>query len=304
MKKKYYTLSRPRRSAGELVFDTCNVLFMTMFVILCVFPFYYMFIYSLSDPAEAAKGITLLPRGFTFANYAEVLRIDEIMSATRMSILKTVLGTAASVLCTSFFGYLMTKRTMYCRKLFYRLLTITMYVGAGLIPTYLVYNAYGLVNNFAIYILPSLFPAFHVILVKTYIEQLPEALQESASIDGAGIVRIWLSIILPLSVPILATIAVFTSVNLWNGWFDTHIYITDRRMWTLSYVLQRYYKNASQIAEISSKLSNINFSEGIKMTTDTLRLTITAIVTLPILVVYPFMQRFFLKGLLTGSIKA
>ena len=304
MKKERYTLSRPKRSAGELAFDTCNVLFMTLFVLLCVFPFYYMFIYSLSDPSEAAKGITLLPRGFTFANYAEVLRIDEIKSATQMSVLKTVLGTAASVLCTSFFGYLMTMRKMYCRKLFYRLLTITMYVNAGLIPTYLIYHSYGLVNNFAIYILPMLLPAFNVILVKTYIEQLPEALQESASIDGAGVCRIWISIILPLCVPILATISVFTSVNLWNSWFDSHIYITDRRMWTLSYVLQRYYKNASQIAEMSSKLSNINLTENIKMTTETLRLTITAIVTIPVLVVYPFMQRFFLKGLLTGSIKA
>lgn len=290
-----------KKITSEKVFSVCNVTMLLVFVVLCMYPFYYMIIYSLSNPQEAYK-ITLLPVGLTLENYRKGLSIPGIGRAAIVSVLRTVIGASLNVLCCSFFGYLVSKQRMVGRKIIYRMLVITMYVGGGLIPTYLVMSAYGLSNSYLIYVLPSLLGAYNVMLVKTFVEQLPASLEESAMMDGAGIVRSWRSIVLPLSKPILATIAVFSAVGQWNAWFDSHIYITDSTKWSLQYLLYRLLK---QVTALATMMEEADFVDpgAMMITPETVRMTVTAIITLPILFVYPFMQRYFMKGMLLGAVK-
>lgn len=290
-----------KKITSEKVFSVCNVIFLLLFAVTCIYPFYYMLIYSFSDPNEAYK-ITILPVGFTLENYKKASAISGIGRAAIISVLRTVIGTVLTVSCCSFFGYLVTKQRMVGRKIIYRLLIVTMYVDGGLIPAYLVMNAYGLCNTYWIYILPTALSAYNVMLIKTFVEQIPPALEESAMIDGAGTLRCWRSVILPLSKPILATIAVFAAVEQWNAWFDAHIYVIDSKMWTLQYVLYRFLK---QVTELAKAMEESTFADpgAVVITPDTVRMTITAIVTLPILFVYPFMQRYFMKGMLLGAVK-
>lgn len=289
-----------KRSTSEIVFSVLNVTILLLFSVMCIYPFYYMLIYSFSDPARAIS-ITILPKGFTLSNYAKVFQLSGIGRAALVSLLRTIVGTVITLGCCSFFGYLVTKEKMVGRKFIYRMFVITMYVDGGLVPTYLVMQAYGFVNSYWVYLLPTALSAYNVILIKTFMEQLPASLEESAHLDGAGVVRCWWSIILPLSKPILATIAVFASVTHWNSWFDAHIYIMDSDMWTLQYILYRFLQ---QIQELAASLEDgTRQMESVTITPSTIRMTITAVVTIPILTVYPFMQRYFMKGILLGAVK-
>ena len=290
-----------KKTPAEKLFSVCNIIVMMIFVFACLYPFYYMLIYSFSDSAQAYN-ITILPRGFTLDNYEKVFGQAGFGRAAVVSVTRTVLGTALTVVCCSFFGYLVTKQQMVGRKFIYRMLVITMYVDGGLVPTYLVYRLYGLTNNFLVYLIPTALTAYNVILIKTFIEQLPPSLEESAMLDGAGPLRCWWSIVLPLSKPILATIAVFAAVGQWNAWFDSHIYVTKDELWSLQYVLYRYLQQVQDLANAMAEFKGASLQINM-VSPATVRMTITAVVTIPILFVYPVMQRYFLQGLHLGAVK-
>lgn len=291
-----------RRSLGSRIFDIFNPTVLILFALLCIYPFYYMTIYSLSDSAEAAKGILLLPVKPTLENYIQVMQLETIPRSFLVSIARSALGTAITLFSCSFFAYLVSKPEMYLRRFVYRMLIITMYIGGGLIPTYLVYRAYGLRNTFWVYLLPSALSAYNVVLIKTYIESIPESLEESAVLDGAGIFTCWARIIMPLSKPILATVAVFSIVSQWNSWFDAHIYMTRTDMQPLQYVLYNYLNEAQALADRIQR--NVGQEVDIRtLTPASVRMTITAFVTIPIMLVYPYLQRYFVKGLMMGAVK-
>ena len=195
---------------------------------------------------------------------------------------------------------------MPARKWVYRFLILTMYINGGMISTFIVIKSYGLLNNFWVYILPLLVSAYNIVLIKTYVEQLPQSLEESARLDGAGYIKVFTAIILPLSKPIIATVAVFVAVGQWNSWFDNHIYTRGAEsLTTLQYLLYNYLNEAQRLADqiknsvnggdISQMMSNIS-SKGIRM-------TITVLASLPIFMIYPFMQKHFVKGIMVGAVK-
>ena len=199
-----------------------------------------------------------------------------------------------------------TKNEMPARKWVYRFLILTMYINGGMISTFIVIKSYGLLNNFWVYILPLLVSAYNIVLIKTYVEQLPQSLEESARLDGAGYIKVFTAIILPLSKPIIATVAVFVAVGQWNSWFDNHIYTRGAEsLTTLQYLLYNYLNEAQRLADqiknsvnggdISQMMSNIS-SKGIRM-------TITVLASLPIFMIYPFMQKHFVKGIMVGAVK-
>ena len=176
-----------------------------------------------------------------------------------------------------------------------------MFFGGGLIPTYLVYKAYRLTNSFLVYILPAVVDAYYVILIKTYVEQLPISVEESAMIDGAGTMCIFLKIILPMSLPIVATIAIYASVGQWNSWFDNHIYaISNKKILTLQYMLYRYLQEAESIVR---ELKERDPSAAVPITPRGVRMTVTMITVVPVLCIYPFFQRYLIKGLMIGAVK-
>lgn len=283
-------------------YDLFNYITLTLFMISCVYPFYYIFIYSISDPQEARKGLNMLPIGLTFDNYIRIFRLQDIFSASMISLVRTISGTILTIFCCTFFAYLLTKKELYFRKLIYRLSVITLYFNAGLIPWYLAMKSFGLRNNFLVYIIPTAVNVFFVILIKTYIEQISPELEESAMIDGAGYFTVFLKIIFPVSKPIIATIAVFAAVNQWNSWIDNMLLVTDDKLQTLQYMLYNYLNEAQTLANKSmQELSNTSFTSAI--TPESIKMTITMVVTLPILLVYPFLQKYFVKGIMLGAIK-
>lgn len=291
-----------KRTKGEVAFDVINVLVLLVITIACLYPFYYMLIYALSSPDQLFKGITFFPRGITLENFARTLSDTSLAHGLLVSVLRTVVGSVLTIVCCSFFAYLCSKKDMYGRKFIYRFVVSTMYLTAGLIPTYLVYRAYGLRNTFAVYILPTVIVPYYVVLLKTFFEQLPPALEESALLDGANTFQVWFKVVMPLSKPIVATIATFAMVAQWNAWFDTNIYISNDKLYTLQYILYTYLQEAQALANMAnSTVDVIDLANTI--TPQTVRMTITAIVTIPVLCVYPFMQRYFVKGIMIGAVK-
>ncbi|SFS71655.1 carbohydrate ABC transporter permease [Paenibacillus sp. BC26] len=284
------------------LFDIFNYTVQILFTLMCIYPFYYILIYSFSDPQQALKGVFLVPRGLSIVNYTTIFKLDNMLHSFGISVLRTVIGTALTIACCSWFAYAVTKNELYLRKYIYRFLVITMYFNAGLIPWYITMKELGLKNNFLLYILPGAVVAYYVVLLKTFIEQLPQALEESAMIDGAGHFKIFTNVIFPLSMPIVATIAVFASVGQWNTWYDNYFLVSSDNLQTLQLILYNYLTDAQRIVA-SSNMQDLNRGLASKISPDSIRITITMVVTLPVMLVYPFLQRYFVKGLMLGAIK-
>lgn len=284
------------------MFPIFNYAIQIVITLLCIYPFYYIVIYSISDPQQALKGIVLLPRELSFVNYMTIFRLDHIWNSFMVSVLRTVIGTVLTVVCSTWFAYAVTKNELYLRKTVYRFLVVTMYFNAGLIPWYLTMKELGLQNNFLLYVLPGTIGAFYVVLLKTFIEQLPQALEESAMMDGGGYLTIFTKIVFPLSMPIIATIAVFSAVAQWNTWQDNYFLVSDDRLQTMQMILYKYLNEAQQIVQ-SSNMQALNSGAATKISPVSIRMTITVVVAIPIILVYPFLQRYFVKGIMLGAIK-
>lgn len=284
------------------IFQLVNGFVFFLLMLLCVYPFYYVFIYSISDPAQAIRGVSFWPRGFSLVNYKTLFELNDIGNAFLISVLRTAIGTVITVVCCTFFAYLMTNRYIWCRKILYRFVIFTMYVNAGIIPWYLWMGMLHLRNNFLLYIIPSALSAYYIILIKTYLESLPESLTEAAEMEGAGLVQIFHKIILPLSKPILATIAVFAAVGQWNNYFDNLMLVTNPKLQTLQLILYQYLNKAQALATLSQR--DLNSGVAAQMSTPrSIQVTITIITTFPILFIYPLMQKHFVKGIMIGAVK-
>lgn len=301
-----HTRKLGRRTTGEKIFNIANYAFFIGFMLLCVYPFYYIFINTISDNNLSAKGLIMFwPQGIHIDNYTQVLQIPNIYHAMLISVLRTLLGTLLTVMVSGFLGFMMTQQKMWLRKFVYRYFITTMYVSGGIIPVYLLYNQLGLLDNFLVYILPGMVSAYNMILVKTYVESsVPDELQESAEMDGAGIGIVFFRIILPLMMPILATLAIFSAVGQWNNFMDTVLYVTRDNLHTLQYVLYRYLSQATALANAVNSGGMSGEDIGASMqTAESIKLTVTMIVVIPIFMVYPFFQRFFVKGIMIGAVK-
>lgn len=293
-------------SFGDIVFRICNYTVFLLFTLVCVYPFYYLIINTISSNELSASGqITLLPRGIHFNNYAEVFKLNGLSAAFGISVARTVLGTAGTVMVSAFLGYMFTQKKMWKRKFWYRFLVITMYFNAGIIPMFITMKMLHLVNSFWVYVIPALVQPYNIILVKTYVESIPVSMEEAAEIDGAGVLQRFVKIILPLSVPILATIAIFSAVGQWNAFNDTLMYVTDQKLYSLQYLLYTYLNQASSLAKMikSSGIANMTTSLATQQTPSSIRMTVSVIVVLPILCIYPFFQRYFVRGIMIGAVK-
>jgi putative aldouronate transport system permease protein len=286
--------------------DVFSIAITGLFALACFFPLYYVFINTISNNEMVSRGdIVFVPVGIHFKNYLEIFKIRGIGRALGVSVARTILGTFFQLLSASFLGYCMIKQEYLHRKFWYRFLIVTMYFNAGLIPWYLTMNGLRLTNNFLGYVLPSLVSSFNMILIKTYMETIPSSLEESAQLDGAGYVMRYVRIMLPLAKPILATVAVFSAVGQWNAFMDTVYLMTDSKYHTLQFVLYRFLHETDAIAAMMrmgaggmdpAALKNLLSPKGV-------RFAVTMVTMLPILLVYPFMQRYFVKGIMIGAVK-
>lgn len=276
------------------------------FAFLCTFPFYYIFIITISNNDLVNRGmISLVPRGIHFGNYVEVMKLKGLGQAAFMSVARTVLGTGLTLIGTMFLGYAMSRPEYWKRKFWYRFVVVTMYFNAGMIPWFINMKNLGLINNFAAYVIPGIVSPFYMILYKTYIESIPASLEESAQLDGAGYLTRFFGIIFPLSKPMLATIAIFTAVGQWNAFNDTLMLVSDSRLYTLQFILYRYMSEAETLAAAirsnPAALANMDMSN--MLTATSIRMTITMVVVLPVMCIYPFFQKYFVKGIMIGAVK-
>ena len=302
--------NRIRRRADEKALHVISVVLITIFTLMCLYPFWNVFINSIATKAEAARGVYFFPEEPTFSVYADVLRDGKLLHSLLISVARTVLSTVGCVLFSAMFAYLMTQQNLPCRKVIYRFAIITMYVGGGLIPWYLVMKLYGLYNNFWVYVIPNLLGVYYCILIKTFIEGLPTALEEAARIDGAGFFTLFFRIILPLSKPILATVALYQAVGQWNSYQDNYLLVQDPNLQTVQMALYNFVHQAEAVAKAMQQaalsggnIADIANSAAANTTADAVRNATTILSMLPIMLVYPFLQKYFAKGVMLGAVK-
>ena len=294
-------------SVSDKTVSVLTYIFFGLFALVCSYPFYYIIINTVSANDISARGdIIFLPQKMHLHNYTDVFKIPGLWDATVISTGRTAIGTILTVGASAFLGFMFSQQDLWGRKFWYRFTIITMYFNAGIIPWYLTMQSLGLTNNFLAYVLPTAVSPFFIILVKTFVESTPRELQQAAEIDGAGTMVFFVKIMLPIIQPILATVAIFAAVGQWNSFQDTLLLVTDNKLYSLQFILYQYINQASSL----SKLINLQNAGSMAMqnlareqTTMSVRMTVTVIVVLPIILIYPIFQRFFVKGIMIGAVK-
>jgi putative aldouronate transport system permease protein len=293
-----------RQSLGDRIFDVVNYTLLVLLMIVTLYPYLNTLAVSFNDANDSIRGgIYIWPRIWTLENYKFVFENASIVQATWISVLRTVIGTVLTVFCSAMVAYTISRPEYVLRKFVTIAFILTMYINGGLIPNYLLIRELGMIGSFWVYIWPGLIGVFNLIVIRSFIENLPDNILESAKIDGAGDFRTFFSICLPLSTPVLATVALFTGVWQWNSWFDVFLYNSSyEHLSTLQYELQK----TLQFSNTSNR--NVDFTamgtRGLNQVTPVaIRATMTIVASVPIIMVYPFLQKYFVKGMMVGGVK-
>jgi len=278
--------------------------FLSLLFVVTFFPFWQIFILSINDGTDSLRGGFLLwPRDISLESYQAVFNNAEILTSVKVTLLRTLLGVPLSILCISLLAYSLSKKELFGSRPINLFFIFTMYFSGGLIPTYMIIKSLGLIDNFLVFIFPGLINIFWMILVRTYMEALPPELEESAEMDGANDLYKFIKVILPICIPVLATVGLFSAIYHWNAWYDSYIYTYNPNLKTLQAVLVKIL-NQYQTGDMLNEAQQLaNESKKIPVTSESIRMTVTMVATLPIIMIYPFLQRFFLKGMLLGAVK-
>ncbi len=301
MKKTIKT--KIKRSRGTVVFDTFNDIFMVLICFLCLYPIWYVIVNSFNDAKDAMMGgIYWWPRKFSLENYITVFEDSSVIQAFKVTIGKTLFGTLLNVFFTAMVAYPLSKSYLMGRKVYMMFGTITMFFAGGLIPTFILYKQLNLLNNFLVYIIPAAFNFFNLLIFINFFRDIPTSLEESAKIDGANDWGIFIKVILPLSKPVLATIALFAGVGQWNDYFGGLMFMTNRV--DLEPIQTYLYRMVAQVqsSQMAQSISAANITAS-DTTSTSIKLAAMVITTLPICCVYPFLQKYFVKGMMVGAVK-
>ncbi len=283
-----------KRSFGEKIGDVFIVFNMCLIIIIMLFPIWNTLVVSFNEARDSLKGsLYLWPREWTLFNYQSVFKTDKVFNAFLISVYRTVITLVINVFLSSLLAYILSRKEFIFRKFLTTFMVITMYISAGLIPQYFLYRDLGLINNFWVYILPSMVGAFNVIVIRTYINTLPDSLVESAKIDGASEMRIFLQIIIPLCMPVLATVALWAAVGAWNDWFTSFIFAPKQNLSTLQYEMMKILSSSMQSGVRQPDYMASSMQTRSMVTPNSLRAAMTMVATVPILIVYPFLQKYF-----------
>lgn len=298
---------RRKQDPADVIMSVTTYIVYSFFAFVCVYPFYYIFINTISSNELSGRGkITFWPKEIHFTNYINVSHIPDLLNAFKVSMGRTVIGTIITVATSAFLGYMFTRETMWMRKFWYRFVIATMYFNAGIIPFFLTMKILGLYNNFWVYILPTAVAPFYIVLCKTFVESIPKDLIDAAELDGCGTMRTFVSVIIPVIKPILATVAIFSAVAQWNSFQDTLLLVSDSKLYTLQFTLYQYINQASSLKALVNSTTNatsLAASLAHAATATSIRMTVTIVVVAPILLVYPIFQRYFVKGIMIGAVK-
>lgn len=290
-----------KMSKMDLVFNVFNILIMLLICFIVLYPIWYVIVYSLNDGIDAMQGsIYWWPRKFTLENYKAVFTNSGIINAFYITILKTVIGTVLHVLFTGMVAYAFSRSELIGRKFYIMMGTITLFFGGGLIPYFLLIRNLGLFNNFLVYIIPAMFNFYEVIIFISFFRGIPNSLEEAAKIDGANYFTIFFKIILPVSLPVVATIALFHGVYQWNDYFTGVIFINNPNLQPIQTYLYRIIAESGANQMLSLMPGSIATRT---VTSQSLKMATMVVTTLPIVFMYPFLQKYFVKGVMIGSLK-
>lgn len=285
---------------GEKTFLAVNDVVMVVLCAIMIYPILFVLGRSVTPEFERALNpLRLIPRTFDWSGYRFILSSgSNIINSYMTTIARTLVGTTLNIVVTTLLAYPLSKKYYPPRRALTGMIVFTMWFSGGLIPSFLLNKSLGLINNFWVYILPSMVNAFNLIIMRNFFMQIPDSLEESAKLDGANDLHIFFRIYLPLSTASIATITLFYAVYHWNMWFDSMLYMNRKEMWTMQYTLRQLIDSATvaDIATVGSAMDNIPPAETVRMST-------IVIATVPILCVYPFLQKYFVKGMLVGSVK-
>ena len=287
-------------------FDVLNYSFLFLLMFVLLYPFINQLAISLNDGKDASRGgIYFLPRKLSFDSYIHVLGNPNLIRSAFISVLRVVVGTGTSVFATGLLAYLISQKEFSARKWIRLIFIFTMYFSGGLIPFYLLIMRLRLMNTFHVYWIPSLLNPFYMMLIAAYIMDLPDSLTQSARIDGASEFTIYMRIILPISLPVFATIAIYSGVGHWNSWFDVALYNPGKQWDTLQIILQRLINTLESTQKIADSMRDAREIESMarNISSISVRAATTMVVTIPIICIYPFFQKFFIGGLTTGAVK-
>ena len=284
--------------SNDNILDYVLLVVFLFIIVITLYPFLNVLAISFNDPIDTMRNINfIIPRQFTTSNYVYVFEENDLVKPLLLSVARTVIGAGIGVICTAMLAYVLSRKDFYFNKLFTLLFVITMYVSGGLIPEYLLLmRTLKMGNNFLVYIIPGMIWVYNLILVRSFIEGLPAALQEAARVDGANDFIIWAKIVLPLCKPVLATVALFMAVGQWNSFMDTYLYA--KELPTLQYVLYEIMEKATIKIDPHAAEQRKNAVSPLSV-----RMAITIIATVPIIIVYPFLQKYFVGGMTVGAVK-
>lgn len=293
-----------KKSKSDIIFDSIIGIFMVLFVIVTLYPILNTLAISFNDGIDTVRGgIYLWPRVFSMKNFQTVFNNQNLIQGAFISVSRTVIATVLNVFLSAMLAYILSRREFMFKKQMSIFYVITMYVNGGMIPIYVLMKTLHLTNNYLVYILPGLVYVFNMIVIRTFINGLPDSLVESAKIDGAGEFRIFVQIILPLCKPVLATVALFVAVDQWNSWFDAMLYNSQNiNLTTLQYELMKLLSSAMQQGSGAGAIDAAK-NAGSMVTPKSIRAAATIVTALPIVCLYPFLQRYFVTGLTIGGVK-
>lgn len=289
-----------KRTKGELVFKIFNFALMVLICLLTLYPFINTIAYSFNEGLDANRGgIYFWPRVFSLKSYERIFSDSTIVNSFLITLIRTFIGVVVTTISTGIFAYALSKKELIGRNIYLMICVVALIFNAGLIPTYMLYKDLNLLDNFAVYILPSVINLWYMILMKTFFEQFPAELEEAAEIDGATKMGVFFKIVIPLSMPIIATICIFTGVDQWNSWFDGFLYVSNPRLQPIQTYLYRV------IAQ-SQGSNNVNTQQMLAQSTysiKTIQAATVVVATLPIVFIYSMFQKYFTKGVMIGAIK-
>lgn len=293
------------RSISNMSLSITAYVVLLFLSVIMIYPFWNLIVISFNDGLDSLKGgLTVWPRIFTLENYTYVFKDSRLVNAFKISVLRTVVVTVGSTLVTSMFAYAVSRKQLKFRKTYMKICTLTMYVSAGLIPSFLLIQSLHLVDTFWVYVFPVLFNAYNMIIFRSFFDTLPEGLMEAAKIDGAGEYRTFFSIVLPVSKPVIATLALFTAVTQWNDWFVGAIYIKDTSLVPLPTLLRQII-NTNAMSQLMAQMGGTASENLAQSNVSTRSLSAATIIisTIPIIAVYPFLQKYFASGVMLGAVK-
>lgn len=296
-----YKKKKIKTSIWDKAFVICNTLFMIAFVVITLYPVLNTLALSFNDGIDALRGgIYLWPRKFSLKNYVTVLQKDNLITGAYVTVARTVIGTVLALVVNAVLAFIVSRKRFLFKKQLTLFWVITMYVNGGMIPVFLLYKNIGLTNSFLVYVIPGMISAFNMLVIRTYMNGIPDSLEESAQIDGAGYMTIFAKIISPLCKPVYATVALFVAVGQWNSWFDAMLYnrMSDN-LTTLQYELMKLLSSVTNQGNSAEAMKNAAGA----VTPTSVRSAATIVTMLPIICLYPFLQRYFVTGLTIGGVK-